>query len=158
MHARRALIFVTFASLSAGASAQGTTEIYKCTDPSGRPLYTSDKKDTAGRKCELVSREVNVVSPQRPPPSRAAPGARESSEVRSAAKQRQREILESELRNEEQLLAKAREELAEQENTRSGGERNYARVIERLQPFKDNVELHEKNVEALRRELGNLNR
>ena len=28
--------------------------------------------------------------------------------------------------------------------------------LDRLQPFKDNVDRHEKNVEALRRELGNL--
>ena len=54
-----------------------------------------------------------------------------------------------------QLLAKARQELVNQEATRSGDEQNYARVLERLQPYKENVDLHEKNVEALRRELGN---
>ncbi len=41
---------------------------------------------------------------------------------------------------------------------RSGDERNYARVEERLQPYKDSVETHEKNIEALRRELNNLYR
>ena len=30
------------------------------------------------------------------------------------------------------------------------------RVEERLRPFKDNIETHEKNIEALRRELSNL--
>jgi hypothetical protein len=39
---------------------------------------------------------------------------------------------------------------------RYGNERNYARVLERLQPYKDNVDLHQKNVEALKRELANL--
>ena len=39
-----------------------------------------------------------------------------------------------------------------------GDEKNYARVLERLQPFRDNVELHTKNIEALRRELANLDR
>jgi hypothetical protein len=29
-------------------------------------------------------------------------------------------------------------------------------VLERLQPYKDSVDLHEKNIDALRRELGNL--
>jgi hypothetical protein len=71
---------------------------------------------------------------------------------------RAREILEKELAAEQELLARARQELVEQEATRSGDERNYARVLERLQPYKDNVDLHEKNVEALRRELGNSSR
>ena len=56
----RSLIFVTFGAGPATAWAQAT-EIYKCVDGGGRPLYTSDKRDTAGKKCELVSREVNVV-------------------------------------------------------------------------------------------------
>ena len=163
MNARRALILVTFGTFALGAQAQQVTEIYKCTDPTGRPLYTSDKKDTAGKKCELVSREINVVSPQKPAAAgpRPGPGAampKESPADRASARDRQREILESELRNEEAALAKARQALAEQEAVRSGNEKNYARVQERLQPFKDTVELHEKNIAALKRELANLYR
>ncbi len=155
----RALIIVTLGMAAPLAHGQ-VTEIYKCADPSGRPLYTSDKKDTAGKKCELVSREVNVVPAQKPPPPRAADAARrdgafprESPAARANAKDRQREILEKELATELDLLAKAKQALAEQEAVRHGNERNYAKVIERLQPFKDNVDLHAKNVEALRREL-----
>ena len=37
-----------------------------------------------------------------------------------------------------------------------GDERNYARVLERLQKYKDNVELHAKNAGELRKELGKL--
>ncbi|MBV8030839.1 MAG: DUF4124 domain-containing protein [Betaproteobacteria bacterium] len=163
MDARRTLIFVTFTACAGSAAAQNVTEIYKCQDASGRPLYTSDKRDTAGKKCELVSREVNVVPTQKPAAAGSKPGAgsggpRESSAARASAKERQRDILEGELKNEEELLAKAKEDLAQQESVRNGDERNYARVLERLQPFKDNVELHEKNVEALRREISNLNR
>ena len=57
----RALIFVTFGVGAAVAWAQGATEIYKCVDKGGRPLYTSDKRDTSGKKCQLVSREINVA-------------------------------------------------------------------------------------------------
>ncbi|HYN12481.1 MAG TPA: DUF4124 domain-containing protein [Burkholderiales bacterium] len=131
------------------------TEIYKCIDPNGRPLYTSDKRDTTGKKCEIVSRQVNVAPSQAPAPRRPATFPRESANDRSGAMARQRTILEQELATESQLLDKARQELAAQEATRSGDERNYARVLERLQPYKDNVETHEKNIEALRRELGN---
>ena len=149
--------------LALDARAQ-TTEIYKCTDASGRPLYTSDKRDTAGKKCELVSRQVNVMPSQGATQSRGGRSGegtafpRESSDQRASAKDRQREILQKELATEQEALARARQELAQAESTRSGDERNYARVLERLQPFKDSVETHEKNIQALQRELGNLNR
>jgi hypothetical protein len=170
MRKLRALISLVFgaalAALAVPAHAQ-VTEIYKCLDSGGRPLYTSDKKDTEGKKCELVSREVNVAPAQKP----AAPGRtdggrrairdafpRESPSTQASAKERQREILEKELAAEQDLLARAKQELADQEATRGGDERNDAKVLERLQPYKDNLDLHEKNVEALRRELGNSSR
>ena len=161
MHRPWALGWMVIGVLAAPAHAQ-VTEIYKCLDPAGRPLYTSDKRDTAGKKCELVSREINVVPAQQIPvqrPSAARSGfPRESASDRANAKERQREILEKELTTEQQLLAKAQQDLTEQESMRSGDERNYARVLERLQPYKDSLEAHQKNVEALRRELSNLNR
>jgi hypothetical protein len=135
------------------ADAQ-VTEIYKCYDENGRPLYTSDKRDTRGKKCELVSREVNVVPA--PPVRKAFP--KETASDRASAKGRQRDILEKELASEQQLLAKAQKDLVDQEAIRTGDERNYARVLERLQPYKDSVETHQKNIETLRRELSNLNR
>jgi len=158
----RPLILVAFGALT-GAGAMPAlaqvTEIYKCTDKGGRPLYTSDKKDMDGKKCELVSREVNVVPAQKPVPAPRAGGfPRESASDRAFAKGRQRSILEQELATEEGLLAQAKQALAEQEAIRNGDERNYARVIERLQPYKDNVDLHQKNIEALKRELGNSSR
>jgi len=75
------------------------------------------------------------------------------SQSRASARERQREILERELAQEEKLLEQSRKELEEQEAVRYGDERNYARVLERLQKYKDAVELHEKNIESLRREL-----
>jgi hypothetical protein len=169
MRSLRALISLVFSAALAAPAALGqaqVTEIYKCLDGGGRPLYTSDKKDTAGKKCELVSREINVVPASKPPLPlpRTAPREaarrdgfpKESPSTQASAKERQREILEKELAAEQELLAKARQELAAQEAVRSGDERNYARVLERLQPYKDNVDLHEKNTEALKRELGNL--
>ena len=157
MAAARLLIFVTFGTFSAGLGAQGVTEIYKCADPNGRPLYTSDRRDTVGKKCELVSREVSVVPAPQASRRAASPAnfPKESADERAVAKGRQREILEQELANEQKLLADAKQKLTEQESIRSGDERNYAKVLERLQPYKDSVETHEKNIEALRRELNN---
>ncbi len=64
-----------------------------------------------------------------------------------------RRILEQELANEEKLLGKARKELEAQESVRLGSERNYQRVLDRLEPYKKKVKLHEDNVTNLRREM-----
>jgi hypothetical protein len=160
---RRAYTFylLAFTLGSGGPAIAG--EIYKCLDASGRSLYTSEKRDTAGKKCKVVAREVSVVPPQAPAkPAAQSRGSsaypREDAAARAAAKQRQRQVLESELATEEELLGKARTALAEQEAVRHGDEKNYARVLERLKPYRDDVEIHEKNVAALKRELQNLNR
>jgi hypothetical protein len=157
--ALRWLILGVFSAAAAQAQAQSRTEIYKCVDASGRASYTNDKRETAGRKCELVTTQINVAPPPPAPKVQARPGfPRETSSDRANAKGRQREILEKELAAEQSDLVRARQALAEQESVRSGDERNYARVLERLQPYKDRVETHEKNIEALRRELANLDR
>jgi hypothetical protein len=154
MGVSRALILGMFgAALALPAHAQ-RTEIFKCVDASGRASYTNDRRETAGKQCEVVTTQINVAPPPKPAASRPFP--RESAAERGNATSRQREILEKELAAEEQDLAKARQALAEQESVRSGDERNYARVLERLQPYKDRIETHEKNVEALKRELSSL--
>ncbi|HVL37604.1 MAG TPA: DUF4124 domain-containing protein [Burkholderiales bacterium] len=152
----RALLLPALAFAASLAGAQ-PSEIYKCVDAAGRASYTNDKRETAGRKCEVVSAQINVApAPPAKPAAKAFP--RESAAERLNARQRQREILEKELASEQSDLARARQALAEQEAVRFGDEKNYARVLERLQPFRDRVETHEKNIEALKRELANLYR
>jgi hypothetical protein len=125
------------------------SEVYKCPDAAGRPTYTNVKRDTVGKHCTLVSKEVQVVPAQ-------APGARDKSVAGIDRNINRRKILESELQNEQQLLSDARQKLTEQEGIRQGDERNYARVQERLKPYQEAVDLHTKNIEQLRGELGRL--
>jgi hypothetical protein len=131
--------------------AQG--EVYKCPDASGRPTYTNVKRDTVGKNCTLVSKEVSVVPAQTP--ARAAPSSA-SSGTSATRDESRRKILESELQNESQLLTDARQKLAEQEGIRVGDERNFSKVQERLRPFHQAVDQHTKNIEQLRGELGRL--
>ena len=138
------------------AHAQQTTEIYRCVDTDGRRHYTNSKKETTGMKCELVSSQINVAPAQRPSAGRSPVFPRESASESASARDRQREILQRELAAEQQSLEQARQAMAQQEAVRAGEERNYARVEERLQPFKDTIQNHEKNIQALQRELGNL--
>ena len=144
------------------ALAQGTQEItiWSCRDKDGRTHVTNLKEDTVGKNCKIVQQSRVQVVPSAKPGSKPAPGAfpREDTQARAAAKSRQREILEREMTREQTLLEQARKELGEQEAVRYGDERNYAKVLERLQKYKDSVEVHEKNLESLRRELVNLDR
>jgi hypothetical protein len=125
--------------------------VYKCPDASGRPTYTNVKRDTVGKNCTLVSKEVQVVPSQAPSSSSGS-----KSSATADRNENRRKILESELQNEQQLLSDAQAKLAEQESIRSGDERNYARVLERLKPYQEAVDLHTKNIEQLRGELGRL--
>jgi len=83
---------------------------------------------------------------------------RETPADRVSAKAKQKDTIQKELSQEESMLEDARKKLSEQEAIRTGDEKNYAKVLERLKPFKDTVEVHQKNVEALKRELVNLSR
>jgi uncharacterized protein DUF4124 len=159
----RAALFLLAVAIAMGPARaqQQVTEIFKCKGADGHWTYTNDRREAEKQKCEVVTRQVNVAPASKLPPSAAArPGnfPKETAAERASARERQREILEKELATEQAALAKARQDLAAQEAVRSGEERNYARVEERLQPYKDSVETHEKNIEALRRELNNLYR
>jgi len=132
-------------------------DIYECVDANGNKRFTNIKSEAKGCKVLLVS-PVNTV-PAPAPKAGAKAAATPSSFPRvDTDTQRQRDterrrILEQELGNEEKLLAQARKELAEQESVRLGSERNYQRVLDRLEPYKKQVKLHEDNVASLRREL-----
>src|SRR5437868_13269904 len=155
---RAVLSLVLAAVLAAPLRAQPVTEIWKCKGRDGRWTYTNDRNEAEKLKCETVTRQVNVAPASKAPAAGSAGFPKETPAERSSARERRREILEKELATEQAALAKAQQSLAAQESVRSGDERNYARVEERLQPFKDSVETHQKNIEALRRELSNLYR
>lgn len=163
MHRHWAWVLIgASAAMPAHAQNASVTEIWKCRGADGHWTYTNDRRQAEKLKCEVVTRQINVAPapPKAAPAKNARPGdfPRESPTERANGKARQREILEKELAQEQAALAKAREDLAAQEAIRTGDERNYARVEQRLQPYKDSVETHEKNIEALRRELNNLAR
>ena len=144
-------------------AASARAEIYECVDSSGNKRFTNVKSEASGCKPMNLPPVSSIPAPK--------PGTTKPSETRSAtpgsfpkvdpSTQQQRDagrrkILEQELANEERLLEQARKELAEQEATRLGNERNYQRVLERLEPFKKKVMLHESNITNLRKEMTSL--
>lgn len=150
------LLLMTFA-VSARA------EIYECVDSSGNKRFTNVKAEATGCKPMNLPSVSTVPAPK---PAAAKPGESRSGTPDSFPKvdpstQQQRDagrrkILEQELANEEQLLDQAKKDLAEQEATRLGNERNYQRVLERLEPYKKKVALHESNIANLRKEMSSL--
>lgn len=146
------------------AHAQQMETLWNCRDKDGRTTLTNQQSDTAGKDCRVVHQQRVTVVPGVAAPKSAAktlsPAGfpKESATERASAKSKQRETLERELVQEQAMLAESRKKLAEQEAIRTGDEKNYARVLERLKPFRDSVEVHEKNVEALKREIANLSR
>lgn len=167
-------VLICAAPLAGPAFAQTEVQtMWNCKDRDGRPLLTNQKEDTVGKECRIVQQQRVTVVPatQAPAAARSKPAGqtakaqpspagfpKETVNDRTKGREKQRQMLEGELVQEEQLLAAAKRELAAQEATRSGDERNYAKVLERLQRYRDNVEVHEKNIEALKRELAGLSR
>jgi len=98
---------------------------------------------------------VSSGAPQRAePPERTFPSVdRDTQRERDVERRR---ILEQELAAEQRRLGQARQELEEQESVRTGDERNYQRFLDRVQPYQEAVETHERNVQALQREINNL--
>lgn len=130
--------------------AAAANTLYKCTDDSGVVLYTNQK--TAKKSCTVLSQQAS------PPPAsggtkqRAAaaptPGdfPRVSGNEQKARDSDRRAILDKELANELQNVEKAKKALFDAGN----------QPPDKLQPLRDTLALHERNVESLKKELGNL--
>ena len=140
-------------------------DIYECEEPGGSKRFTNIKAEAKG--CKQLTVTPNVVSPQAPGSASAPRGSDARSptpesfpkvapQVQQTRDNDRRKILETELINEDKLLQDAKRELAEQENTRLGSERNAQRMLDRIEPYQKKVKLHEDNVTNLRRELSNL--
>ena len=154
-----ALLALMLGLVAARPALAQVETIWSCKDASGRTHVTNLKEDTVGKECRIVQQTRVTVVPALKPAAKSPPGfPKESASDHVASKAKQRDTIEKELTQEESMLADARKKLSEQEAIRGGEEKNYARVIERLKPYKDTVEVHEKNVEALKRELNNLSR
>jgi hypothetical protein len=147
-----------------GAHAQAPGTVWKCIEADGRPHYTNIKKETEGKQCTVVTKEVSVVPGAQPPQAGRQGGAEKSAsdfpkvdrDTQKARDASRRRILEDELATEEKGLVDAKAKLAAQEAVRYGDEKNYQRVLDRLKPFQDAVERHERNIAALKKELAGL--
>ena len=147
----------------AGARARLSPRSGSARAADGRWTYTNDRNEAEKQKCEAVTRQVNVAPAPKAPRGEAR-CARPAFPKETPAErvERARAPARDPREGARHRADRARQGAAGPRRAgvrcASGDERNYARVEERLQPFKDSVETHEKNIEALRRELSNLYR
>jgi hypothetical protein len=163
MRARRLAVFLAVVLLQPAAWA----ETCKYLDGEGRVIYSntpsSPPKGATKVKCfeDPSPKPAPANSSVKNSDSRANAEAKAKLPKVSDTTQKTRDddrrrILEQEVADETTQLAQAKEQLAAQEAVRNGNERNYERFLERVQPFRDAVATHERNIEAIRREIANL--
>lgn len=155
-----------------GTAAQAHGQIYMCTDAQGHKELTDVRRNAS---CQLLDLPGAITAPpaRKTPPLSGAP-ARPAMQAAGTpapaagafprvdgAEQRardldRRQILQDELRSEEQKLAAQRLEFNAGQPERQGNERNYAKYQERVAQLKDNISRTQQNVEALKREIANI--
>jgi hypothetical protein len=135
--------------------------LYKCTDADGHATYTNNKGNA--KSCVVLSRDQPVSTYSAPKANPKAPTPGDFPKV-GAGEQKARDmdrraILDQELAAEQKSLDEARKTLAQQESvlgSQTGGQGANPRVPERLKPYQDAIQLHERNIEALKKELSGL--
>lgn len=142
--------------------AQADT-LYKCQGPDGRTTYTNQK---TSKSCEIISQDkpVSTFSSPAQKQKQESPSGfpRVNGDQQKARDSDRRAILEQELANEQKNLDAAKKTLAEQENLILPEERIAGGGIQggkreaRIQSHRDKVQLHERNIESIRREIANI--
>ncbi|MBK7956611.1 MAG: DUF4124 domain-containing protein [Candidatus Accumulibacter sp.] len=140
-------------------------DIYKCADPDGRVTYSN----VPTKSCrKLILDPVNLAPSAKPPAATgtrtATPGSfpKVDEQTQKSRDGDRRRILENELAAEQKNAEQAKKELAEQEGIvlpserMQGGAISGGKVQERIQTYKDKVALHQRNIEAIHREIANL--
>lgn len=136
--------------------------LYKCQGTDGRTVYTNQK---GSKSCDVILQDKPVSTFNAPSkPKQATPGdfPRVNNDQQKVRDNDRRAILDQELGNEQKNLEAAKKALAEQENLVlpeeriAGGGIQGGKREERVKTYRDSVQLHERNIESIRREIGNL--
>jgi hypothetical protein len=156
--ARRIATVTGIAAAFAAAVPAAQATICKYVDGDGSVVYSNVAPPKGYRK---LSCEIADDGPRR---ATSAPGARASvspsgfprvdAETQKSRDEKRRKVLDDELANEEKLLAEAREAYDNGAPPPLPSEKNDAeKYRQRIARLRQNVQLHERNVEALRKEI-----
>lgn len=138
-------------------------DLYRCDADGHSPLFTN----APTKNCRKIQPNPVNVAPSGKPVSRAStstPGSfpKVDEQTQKSRDGDRRRILENELAAEQKNAEQAKKDLAEQETIvlpserMQGGAISGGKVQERLQTYKDKVALHQRNIEAIQKEIANL--
>lgn len=134
--------------------------VFLCRE-NGQEIYTNTKINKGCKSFSLSTSQVQQKPIAPPSPNLISTGSQANFPKVTVEKQKERDIdrrkiLEEELSVENKKLAEAKKELSKQEQTVLAEEKNYKTITERLQPHKELVAQHERNIQALQKELSNM--
>lgn len=150
--------------VAAAGHVHAQSEVYLCVDENGKKEYKNTGATKGCKKIDLPGLTMIPAPPKRAAVQTASAKSASSpsdfpkvdSDTQKTRDNDRRQILLDEMKGEEQKLANLKKEFNNGEPERRGDERNFAKYQERLAGMKDDIGRTEKNIEALKRELGNL--
>lgn len=151
----RSMLATLLVAFAVPASAQ---TIYRCTDANGGMLISNTRVDKTCKPV-VVTQDATIPAPKAKPSGAAAnptPAGfpRVAEDTQRSRDMDRRRILEQELAAEQRNLELARRELAEQQALRPSESPGSA--LDRVQPYRDRVAQHERNIVAIQKEISAL--
>ncbi len=153
------------------APAHAQSEVYVCMSGDGTREYKNTGETKGCKRVDMQGISM-IPSPYKKPvvqtasfnrPAGAASNTaspadfpRIDSSTQKARDTDRMQILTEEMKVEERKLAALKQDFNNGEPERRGDERNFAKYQDRVASMKDDVSRTEKNIEALKREIGNL--
>jgi len=159
------LVVVACGAFGAAAWAQasapaGNGTVYRCPGPP--VLYTDalSAKEAKEKNCRTIEgAPITVMQTVKPRPV-ASTGRASDAKVNAAEQKARdsdaRQILEGELKREEEALAALQKEYNNGQPERQGNERNYQKYLDRVAEMKATIDRKEADIAALKRELAKL--
>lgn len=149
--------------------AHAQSEVFVCMNNDGTREYKNTGETKGCKRVDMQGISM-IPSPYKKPiaqtaslgrgaaPATASPSdfPKIDSGTQKARDNDRMQILSEEMKVEERKLASLRQEFNNGEPERRGDERNFAKYQDRVASMKDDVSRTEKNIEALKREIGNL--
>lgn len=142
--------------------------MYQCVDDRGHKSFSNIKSSAKGAKCTAMDLGAPVTVPAPKAAAKTPTPAtfpKVDDNTQKARDTDRRRILDSELATEQRNLEEAKKALVEQEaiilpserqQYKGGGGISGGKVEERIQPYRDKVALHERNIEAIQKEIAKL--
>ena len=157
-------------SFSLFTSAYAESDVYVCMNGDGTREYKNTGETKGCKRVDMQGISMipspykkpmgQTVALNRPPAGPAATSPSDFPKIDSGTQKARdtdrMQILTEEMKVEERKLALLKQEFNNGEPERRGDERNYAKYQDRVASMKDDVSRTEKNIEALKREIGNL--